>query len=82
MPSIRFCALRLRALPNEDADDGVSEVYGVRVGTSVEVPLLTGPHALGPPMIFGDQLYVSCRRAGHITDIRQDIGVYRKPLPL
>lgn len=72
---------RHNALPNEDAEDGVSEVYGVRVGTDVEVPLLTGSHALGPPVLIGDQLYVSCGRAGHITDIRQDIGVYRKLMP-
>jgi hypothetical protein len=72
---------RINATPNQDAEDSISEFYGVRFGTTTEVPLLTGPHALGPAMIFGDQLYIACGAPGHITDPRLDVGLYRRPLP-
>lgn len=72
---------RNNALPNEDAEDGISEIYGVRVGTDVEVPLLTGQHALSGPVILDDQLYVACGRGGRITRPEEDLGLFRRPLP-
>lgn len=72
---------RNNARPNEDAEDGVSEVYGVRVGTNVEVPLLTGLHTISAPTILGDELYVACGRAGRITRPEEDLGLFRRPLP-
>ena len=60
---------------------GISQVYGVRVGTSVEVPLLTGQHAIGSPALFDDQLYVACGRSGRISNPKYDLGLFRRPMP-